>query len=304
MKESSFHDWLRSTLPPAAGVPVGVGDDAALLEAGGQIVAATDLLIEGIHYDAASTSPEQIGAKAVNRNLSDIAAMGLEACWLLVGAALPSGTTKPFIEKLVRGMLAAAEPFGAVLVGGDTARTTGPLVLDVTVIGTVGELTPILRSGAAPGESLMVTGALGGSILGKHMLFTPCVREGLFLNRHYQPTAMIDISDGLDRDLFRLLDASGGLGVKLDGEAVPVSAAAHELAATTGKEPLEHALTDGEDFELLFTLPPGRARDLLADGRRFFPVAEIGSVTPPGERVLLSGGGMSELKGAGFDHEL
>jgi thiamine-monophosphate kinase len=301
IRESEFHEWLRSLLPPAEGVTVGVGDDAAVLDAGGPIAAASDILVEGVHYDPRETLPAQIGAKAVNRNLSDMAAMGLEPRWLLLSAAVPPGIPEASLKKMVLAMKAAGEQFGASLVGGDTVRSTGPLVVDVTVIAPVGELAPVLRSGAKPGDRILVTGDLGGSILGKHLLFTPRVKEGVFLNSRHRPSAMIDVSDGLEMDLFRILDASKA-GAELDGDAIPVSDAARKLAARTGRDPLVHALTDGEDFELLFTLPPAEARALLDDPDLFFPVADIGAVCAAGKRVIIINGEEKALKGEGFDH--
>jgi len=301
MKESDFHEWLRSLLPPAEGVIVGFGDDAAVLDAGGPFAAACDILVEGVHYDPRETRPAQIGAKAVNRNLSDMAAMGLEPRWLLLSAAVPPGTPEASLKEMVLAMKAAAARFGAVLVGGDTVRSSGPLVLDVTVLGPTGELAPVLRSGAAPGDRILVTGELGGSILGRHLSFTPRVKEGLFLNRRHRPSAMIDVSDGLERDLFRILDASSA-GAVLEGDAIPVSGAARTLAARTGREPLAHALTDGEDFELLFTLPAVKAGALLDDPDRFFPVTDIGSIVSAGKRVIRIGGQEEALEGEGFEH--
>jgi thiamine-monophosphate kinase len=301
IRESEFHEWLRSLLPPAEGVTVGIGDDAAVLDASGPVAAACDILVEGVHYDPRETLPAQIGAKAVNRNLSDMAAMGLQPRWLLLSAAIPPGIPEASLKEMVLAMKAAGERFGAVLVGGDTVRSTGPLVLDVTVLGPVGELEPVLRTGAAPGDRILVTGELGGSILGKHLLFTPRVKEGLFLNRRHCPSAMIDVSDGLEMDLFRLLDASRA-GALLDGDAIPVSDAARRLAARTGRDPLVHALTDGEDFELLFTLPPERADALLDDPDLFFPVTAIGMVTTADKRAIMINGKEEPLKGEGFDH--
>jgi thiamine-monophosphate kinase len=178
--------------------------------------------------------------------------------------------------------------------------------VDVTVLAPVGDLEPVLRSGARPGDRILVTGALGGSILGKHLDFTPRVAEGLFLNRRHRPGAMIDISDGLGRDLFRILDASSGpdagTGAILDADRIPVSMAAERLSRSTGRDPLEHALSDGEDFELLFTMPPDRAAALLGDQDLFFAVHDIGEITAGAERLMRHSGAEVPLKGDGFDH--
>jgi thiamine-monophosphate kinase len=258
--------------------------------------------VEGVHWDPQEARPEQIGAKAVNRNLSDMAAMGLEPRWLLVSAAIPAGTSESVLHEIVLSMQAAAGRFNASLVGGDTSRSPGPLVLDVAVIGPLGSCQPVTRSGAKPGDRILVTGEFGGSALGKHLDFTPRVREGVFLNQHYRPSAMIDVSDGLERDLCRILDASQ-VGAILEGSCIPVAEAATRLAQRTGKDAIEHALRDGEDFELLFTLSPERARSLLAAADRFFSVTDVGEIGADRARLLRWEGREIPLQGEGFDHQ-
>jgi thiamine-monophosphate kinase len=304
MKETKFHDWLRMNIPATRGALVGIGDDAAVLDAGGIIAVATDLLVEGVHYRAGEHSPEQIGAKAVNRNFSDMAAMGLAPAWILASAALPESMPEAFVHGLVRGMVDAAAAFGAGLVGGDTSRSPGGVVLDVTVLARAQGLEPVLRSGARPGDRILVTGDLGGAALGKHMLFTPRVKEGLFLNRSHRPTAMIDISDGFCLDLSRLLDASG-TGAVVDGDRIPVSRAAGDLAKRSGKDPLTHALGDGEDFELLFTLSAESAERLIKDENRFFEIRDVGEIlADPERRFLETQGDERPLEREGYDHSI
>ena len=304
MKESEFHEWLKKAVPPAEGAVIGIGDDAAVLAASGPIAVATDLLVENIHFRVGEASGTQIGAKAVNRNFSDMAAMGLAPHWVLVSAAIPEETPDAFLLDLVSGMVRAAGVFGAGIVGGDTSGSMGGLVIDVVVLGKTEGLKPITRSGARPGDRILVTGALGGSSLGKHLTFLPRVAEGLFLNRKYGPTAMIDISDGLALDLSRLLDASRA-GAIIDGSRIPVSEAARTLGATTGRPPLEHALSDGEDFELLFTLPPDRAEQLLKDRERSFAVSDLGAIDPdPLVRSILLDGALRALGREGYDHRI
>ncbi|MBU0755179.1 MAG: thiamine-phosphate kinase, partial [Planctomycetes bacterium] len=195
-------------VPKTESALIGLGDDAAVLKLDGPVAVASDLLVEGVHYRPEETSPREIGIKAVNRNFSDIAAMGLAPSWILASAALPSGSSESFIHALVEGMLEAASRFNVSLVGGDTSRSPGGVVIDVTVLARLQGLTPIPRSGAKPGDRILVTGALGGASLGRHLHFTPRIKEGLYLNRFYRPNAMIDISDGLALDLSRILDAS------------------------------------------------------------------------------------------------
>jgi len=301
LKESDLYEWLRRKIPSGKGVLVGIGDDAALLDTKGPVAAACDILVEGVHFERSEARPEQIGAKAVNRNLSDMAAMGLEPRWLLVSAALPEGTPEKFIKAMIESMAVAADKFGASIVGGDTVRSPGPLVIDVTVLAPAGELKPVLRSGAVGGDRILVTGTLGGSSLGKHLDFVPRVKEGVCLNRHFGPTAMIDISDGLDRDLCRILDASG-VGALLEGGRIPIASAARRLSADTGRDPLDHALADGEDFELLFTLPPDRAARLEKEWEFGVRVTDIGAIVADRRRLVRRGGEDHLLKGEGFDH--
>ncbi len=302
MRETDFHAWLKRIVPPADGVILGIGDDAAVLDTSGRIVAASDILVEGVHYDPDRVSPEQIGAKAVNRNFSDMAAMGVAPQWILVSAAVPENVTERFMHELVRGMRNACKVFGADMVGGDTSRSRGGLVIDVTVIGEAGDLDPVTRSGALHGDRILVTGTLGGSASGKHMDFVPRVREAVFLNRRHRPSCMMDISDGLSLDLHRLLDCSA-MGCVVAAENVPVSKAARELAASSKKSALEHALGDGEDFELLFTMPQEKAKALIDDTERRFDVSDVGEVVEgPGRRTIVSSGKETPLERKGYDH--
>lgn len=304
MKETDFHDWLQKTIPGASNVLIGIGDDAAVLDTNAPIAVASDMLVENVHFIKSECSAEQIGAKAVNRNLSDMAAMGLSPDWILVSAAVPSGTPEAFSKALVKGIRDAAARFGATLVGGDMSSSPHGLVLDVTVIARVRDLAPVTRSGAKPGDRIFVTGSLGGSLQGKHLDFTPRVTEGLFLNRSYTPTAMIDISDGLALDLTRILDASGA-GAQLNGDSIPISDAALEAAKTSGKTTLDHALTDGEDFELLFTLNPEMATKIKEDENVNFRVTEIGIVTAdPNERTLHLADKHLTFGREGYDHSI
>jgi thiamine-monophosphate kinase len=304
VKESEFHDWLRRTVPSGEGVFVGIGDDAAVVAGADRIAVASDLMVEGVHFRVQDAPPARIGAKAVNRNFSDMAAMGLKPLWILASAALPERTPEAFVCSLVQGMLDAAQAFDVHLVGGDTSASKAGLVIDVAVIGKVGKEEPLTRAGARPGDRILVTGELGGSSRGRHLDFTPRVKEGVFLNRHHRPSSMIDVSDGLALDLHRILDASS-VGARLMGGKIPCSRDAGLCARTSGKSPLEHALSDGEDFELLFTLSPQGAEALLRDGSRFFEVTEIGEVLPDkDERTLDVGGRIRTLGREGYDHTL
>jgi thiamine-monophosphate kinase len=177
-------------------------------------------------------------------------------------------------------------------------------VVDVIVLGRIEDLAPVPRSGAGAKDRILVTGTLGGSALGKHLSFTPRVKEGVFLNRGFKPTAMIDISDGLALDLCRLLDASGK-GAMLEGDRIPISKEAHRIASIEGGRPLDRALSDGEDFELLFTLPPERAKKLLEHPDRSFEVTEIGEIVEdPEKRHLRVCESIEPLERKGYDHRI
>lgn len=239
-------------------VPVGIGDDAAVVHnAGRRAVVACDPVIEGVHF-ARGTPWALVGRKVVNRNLSDLAAMGAVPDYLLVSAMLPPGLTARARRALFGGIRAAARRAECLVVGGDVATTPGPLAVAVTAIGHP-EGRVLTRSGARVGDALHVTGPLGGSLAsGRHLRFRPRLEEGRWLARQRAVHAVIDISDGLLLDLWTLLRASGVPGAELDERAVPVTAAARRLGGTGGGTPLRHALTDGEDHELLFAVAPGR----------------------------------------------
>ena len=189
-------------------------------------------------------------------NLSDIAAMGGKPVAAVVSLGLPrspaAATTQTIAEELYRGMRSMADPFETAIAGGDTNSWNGGLVISVTLFGEPGPQGPILRRGATPGDWLLVTGALGGSILGKHLAFVPRIREALELQKHAAIHAMIDISDGLSADAFHLCEESQ-CGLVLFADHIPISDAAQQLVTDT-KSPLEHALEDGEDFELAFAV--------------------------------------------------
>lgn len=302
VRECDLLRWIRGEARADGLVLVGIGDDAALVRnRDASTLITTDLLIEGVHFDLATATPREAGWKAMARNISDIAAMGGESTAAVVAAALPRGFARPHAEALVTGLLDCADAFGIRLVGGDLAATPGPLVLAVTLLGDLGGRPPLLRSGARPGDAILVTGALGGSLLGKHLRFTPRQAAGLILTRSYRPHAMIDISDGLARDLHHLLDESR-VGATLWADRIPLSQEAHRLAAASGRSPLDHALGDGEDYELLFAADPDTASRLLAEQPLGVPVTQIGVVTEAGAVLALPDGAERPLEPRGWEH--
>jgi thiamine-monophosphate kinase len=254
LSESDFLDWLRTQQRASALVELPAGDDLAILRwtANEPLLVGVDQVMEGVHFDLAKHSPRQVGIKAMNRNLSDCAAM---ACWpvaALASVALPRGRGEEFARELYLGMKEAGEKFDCAIVGGDTGTWDGLLVANVSIMGRAENGKPILRSGARTGDSVYVTGKLGGSLLGRHMNFEPRLYESIEIANTGRVTAMIDLSDGLSRDLPRICEASN-VGAILDANKIPIHADTMAMSKTDGRSPLEHALHDGEDYELLFT---------------------------------------------------
>src|SRR5262249_40129545 len=178
-----------------------------------------------------------------------------------VAVALPKRGASELAEGLIAGMLPLAERFGVALAGGDTNAWDGPLVIGLTIVGEATPLGPVRRAGARPGDAIYVTAPLGGSRLGRHLRPAPRIAEALALHRDAGASlhALIDISDGLAADLGHILEESGGLGAVLDAEAIPIHDDARILAARDGRTPLDHALGDGEDFELCLAAEPEAA---------------------------------------------
>ncbi len=274
--------FARKT-PPGPAVAVGPGDDCAVVSVPPSLVLTTDLMAEGTDF-LPSHSLRSVGWKSVMISASDIAAMGASPLFFLVAAQLPPGMEEGGVLELIAGMEAAAESVGASLVGGDLSA--GPsLLLVSTGAGAPPPGGPVLRSTARAGDLVFVTGPLGGSILGRHLTFRARVEEGRFLAPF--ASAMMDISDGLSGDLVHIADASS-LDFTVSAASVPVHPDAVALSERTGRSPLHHALHDGEDFELLFTLPPDRLDDFLSASRDAgFAFHRIGRMTPKGSGRFL-----------------
>jgi thiamine-monophosphate kinase len=281
---------------------VGIGDDCAVLRADSPKkfwLYTIDPVIEGVHFTR-SAAPRAIGWKAMARNLSDIAAMGGVPRWVIVSLGLPPKTPVAFVEKLYDGIRAAAKKFGASIVGGDVAQSP-TLFVAVALIGEVEKSQLVLRKGAQIGDSVFVTGALGGSIRGKHLSFTPRIREARWLTEHFKIHAMIDVSDGLAGDLRRLCEQNPRVGFEICAAEVPISRAAR------GK--LSAALHDGEDFELLFCVSPRDVTGLREKWARVFgksgpKLTEIGRVTASRGKihVIFADGTRKILREKGYEH--
>jgi thiamine-monophosphate kinase len=259
--EFDFIGWIRSLQTHSKLARVGIGDDLAVLNwaADDLLLVGVDQVLDGVHFDSAVHSPRAIGRKAMNRNLSDCAAMACLSAAAVATVALPRGIGDDFAKELFLGMKEAGEAHGAVIVGGDTASWPGKLVVTVTILGRSGGVPPITRAGAKAGDGIYVTGKLGGSILGRHMTFEPRVAMARQLAGSGSITAMIDLSDGLSRDLLHICQESG-VGAEIDGAKIPIHPDAIELATREGYKDVElyfrarwHAIHDGEDYELLFT---------------------------------------------------
>ena len=300
--ELALIEWIRQRAQSPPNLQVGIGDDCAVWQpSGAPLLFTTDVLMEDVDFRVDETTPQLIGRKAMAVNLSDIVAMAGRPLAALVGVALPKSRGFDFARDLHEGMQSLADEFHVAIIGGDTNTWDRPLVISVTLIGEATERGPVRRSGAKPGDWLFVTGPLGGSILGHHLTFTPRIREALALHRLVDLHAMIDLSDGLAADLYHLLDESH-VGATLLADAVPISDAARRMDEQRG--PLDHALSDGEDFELLFTVSPDDGRRLMSHSDAVKPT-HIGSIdAEPGCRIQQSNGDMEQLPRGGWEHQL
>jgi thiamine-monophosphate kinase len=306
--ESRLIAWLRERLPRHSQLLLGPGDDAAVLRLAerSNCVVTTDMLMDGVDFLLESTDPRRIGHKALAVNLSDLAAMAARPLAAVVSVALPRSGGFELGRELVEGMLPLAERHHVAFAGGDTNSWDHPLVISVTAIGETTDRGPLLRSGARPGDRILVTGEFGASILGRHLDFEPRIRESLLLREKYDLHAGIDCSDGLSLDLSRVCQESA-CGAVIDLSSVPISAAADELSRQKhdGRTLLDHALCDGEDFELILSVAPDVADILVRDQ----PLGDV-RLTDVGEFVakcglwsLDSNGQIIELRPRGYEHQ-
>ncbi|MCH2114228.1 MAG: thiamine-phosphate kinase [Pirellulales bacterium] len=308
--ESELFAWLHDRLPPDPKLTVGLGDDGAVLPRshGADTVITTDMLNDGVDFLLAEVEPQVVGHKALAVNLSDLAAMAARPVSAFVSLVLPRGGSPPqspleLAIGLYTGMLPLAARFNISIAGGDTNSWDGPLALSLTAVGHTTEGGPLTRCGAQAGDQLLVTGRLGGSILGRHLQVEPRIEEALLLNERYSLHAGIDISDGLALDASRLVQASG-VGAFIDTSQVPLAPAAEQLSQRDGRSAVEHALSDGEDFELLLAVPARVAEQILADQPLQVPVTRIGEiVADPGLWQVGSGAVPIPLEPCGYEHQ-
>jgi len=264
-----------------------IGDDCAVVEFRGAkdlLVLKTDCVVGEIHFRP-STDPKLIGWKAMMRPLSDFAAISAVPQFALITLVVPSSGSTTWAKTLYRGLKRAASRFDVRIVGGETSATRGAVVISVSVSGFVEKARSVSRAGGKNGDTLFVTGRLGGSLRGKHLRFVPRIDESRWLTKNFRIHAMMDLSDGLGADLPRLAKASK-LGFQIDMKKLPLARGAN----------IDNAVSDGEDYELLFAIAPRDRTRLTRAWRKKFPrlpLTCIGSLTRPlnnSTTQLLSGG--------------
>ena len=305
MRELEFIEWIQGRSDfDATKVPVGPGDDCAVVRLGDDdLLATTDQLLDGVHFVLAEHGPRAAGRKVIARSLSDIAAMAAVPLAAVATATLPRGMSSQDAEELYRGMREICDLYHCPLVGGDVATWDGALCLTSTIFGrragVTGGVEPILRNGAKVGDAICVTGRLGGAWKStKHLEFMPRVREAIELAITCRIRSMIDISDSLARDLQHICTASG-VGAELIASDIPLNPnlAGDEQAA------LNAALHDGEDYELLLTVSQAWARKLCDRQPLDIPITRIGTIVEGAGLTLVSPNGeRNALEPTGWEH--
>ncbi|NOS99627.1 MAG: thiamine-phosphate kinase [Phycisphaerales bacterium] len=303
--ERQLVQWL-SRMPATRDprVRLGIGDDMAVLDSGGRcVLMSSDMLLDGVHFDRTMQTLDAIGYKAIGCCLSDCAAMAVRPIGVTVSLGLPGDWTLEDSKSLYGGMGRACDGHGCTIVGGDTTAWDGRLAIDVAMVAECFPgVAPVRRSGGRVGDRLVVTGRLGGSILGRHMTFPPRVAEARRIVEVLgeRVHAMMDISDGLALDLHRLCGASGvGARVSESQLTQVVHDDARELARMDGMPALDHALTDGEDFELLIAIQYDGDVATAVPG---VPLWAIGEMVETGLTMVHVDGHEAPLGRRGFEH--
>jgi thiamine-monophosphate kinase len=300
--EFALINWLRDRARSKdARVAIGIGDDmAAVRWPSGLVLITCDIRLDTVHFVWSEHGPELVGRKAIACSLSDCAAMAALPRAAVISVALNKNVSMEEAQRLAGSMIDTAKAFGCEIVGGDTTAWNGPTVIDVTMLGEVPDnRQPIPRSGARPGDTIYVTGKLGGSILGRHMTFEPRVQLAQELAATGSVHAMIDISDGLAGDLGHICEESK-CGAVLEKGLLEraIHDDAYRLSTQDNVSALEHALHDGEDFELV----------VVGDERGLGPLAEtgkvlrVGRITEDGGMQMLADGQEKALSPAGWRH--
>ena len=314
----------RFPAPPTL-LPVPIGDDAAVAEpARGELeVLTTDALVEGVHFSRAWSSLADVGYRSLAVNVSDVAAMGATPRLALLSLILPEGLTVGHIEDLLAGFEEMGREAGVTLAGGNITRSPGPLIVDVTVLGSVRPRRVLTRGGGRAGDALYVTGSVGAAAAGLSWLrgapadqvppaLAPCVaryrrpsprtRIGILLGRTRAATACMDLSDGL-ADAVTQIAAASGTGARIDAAALPIPAEARDWFAGRTMDPISAAVAGGDDYELLFSVSrrrQGRLRTVVQQSRGV-RITRIGELTASLEVVLVRDGVAGPLP-SGFTH--
>jgi thiamine-monophosphate kinase len=328
LTEADLISRIEQQLPPAPDwLLVGIGDAAAVVEPERNRVEvlSVDALVEGVHFERAFVPPEAIGHRALAVNLSDLAAMGAVPRLALLSLALPAGLPLADFEGILTGLARLAAAHRIHVVGGNLTRSPGPLMIDITVAGSVKRRQVLTRAGARPGDEIYVSGTLGTAAAGLLMLREsssntddtkrqcvnrylypePRVRLGLLLSRNRAASASIDLSDGLADGVHRIAEASG-VGAVIDADALPIDPGVRAWFDERGLDPVAEAMTAGDDYELLVTVPRRTGRRLSAATRCGVPLTRIGTCTDGRAAVLRVRTGNTvtedELPSGGYDH--
>jgi thiamine-monophosphate kinase len=320
--ERALIDRITTRLSAPSWVVVGPGDDAAVIapERGALEVLTTDAQVEGVHFDHRFVPPEAIGHRALAVNLSDLAAMGAQPRAALLSLVLPDTLDVAVVDGMLDGLIALAARHGVAVIGGNISRSPGPLVVDVTAVGSVRPRRILRRAGARPGDGVYVTGTVGDAMVGlrclqdddcgarlaaqvnRYLRPEPRVRIGMMLGRNRGATACMDLSDGL-ADAIRQVAAASKVGMTIEGDALPVADEVRSWHREHGADPVAAVLQGGDDYELLFTARPsrgGRLRNVTTHAGTV-AVTRIGVVTKDPRLVMRTAAGDAPLP-EGFEH--